>query len=203
MDMVAQIDELDVSLAEGALSLVIAALALGPARLTGSGRGMSSCRIWFPVPTDFDNFTAAFFTRDTLNAQASVFPPSDDKKLALIVVDSATAHARSELESWLIPDTGKLFVWDNVMELYKKTEPWTIAYALNAALKLRNSTHPSKLEIIRSLDLVKSLPVAAPELPLFQSGKAYIILGGVSDLGVHMSLWMYKVSSLFMFCDFL
>ena len=32
-------------------------------------------------------------------------------------------------------------------------------------------------------------------VPLFASYKAYILIGGMSDVGIHVATWMYKVCS--------
>jgi len=98
------------------------------------------------------------------------------------------------LRWWLIPQTGKLFIWDRHLVKEVKRNPWSIGDSLVDGLQAP-ATEPElspNSEAVFPLDLLKQLPVVVPELPLFRGDKEYIILGGASDLGTFISLWMYK-----------
>lgn len=202
VDMLARIDELDASLAEDALSMVVAASALGPARLASPRHRTFPLHVFFSEQTKFNRLTARLFSHPSIGAQVTFETPPADVQLSLIIMDSAAASAHSELESWLIPETGELFIWDEFLDQESKKHPWNLGYALNAALKLRGSPDSTNYDLVYSLEVVKTFHVAIPELPLFDGDKSYIIIGGASDIGVHMSLWMYQVSIITRFCAF-
>lgn len=103
--------------------------------------------------------------------------------------------AQSDLKSWLVPKTGKLFVWDTFLDQESESDPSSIGRALAAGLNLRKHLDTPEVEAAAPLSIMNGLPVAATVLPLFHGEKMYIILGGASDLGLHMSMWMYKVSA--------
>lgn len=194
VNSLARVAKLDASLAEDALPMVIVASSLGPGRIADFGNAISSLRILFPTVSEESLLFARFFKSPAFNAQVTLGAPSEADRFTLIVVDSSTANTHPELESWLVPKLGNLFVWDSFLQHESENKPWNIGYFLSSALKFRDSRRSSEAELIRPLALVKVLPTAVPQLPLFSAEKAYIILGGASDLGVQMSLWMYRVS---------
>lgn len=193
-NMLAEIDELDAFLAEDALSMVIGVLALGPTRLECSKSGISPMHVMFPEPTEINQSIAHFLEYLTWGFQVSFGFPSNDEQFTLIITESSIAEAQSDLKAWLVPKTGNLFVWDAFLHHASEVDPLSIGRALATALKLPTAPHSAKAA--PPFDLVKTLPVTVPEPPLFRSGKAYIILGGASDFGLHMALWMYAVRAL-------
>lgn len=197
VDTLAQIDKLDAHLAEQVLCMVIGALALGPSRFACSGWEICSSRILLPDATEFSQSVANFIKHPALGAKVSYLPISEKDHFELIVVDSSTASVHPELESWLTPKTGELFVWDTVLRRKIERKPWSIGHSLRTALKFSQSASQTATGLIRPLDLLKTLPSVLSEPRLFQNEKAYIILGGASDLGVQMALWMYNVSVLY------
>jgi hypothetical protein len=183
------------SLAHDALFLAISAVAVRKTRVARPTRDMSKLQILVPDSGAFGQKLGNFLGHPRFGTQVTVGTPSDEGRFNLIVVDSATAESQPELRSWLIRRTGKLFIWDRYLLEEVERDPWSIGDSLADGLEA-HVTDPEfsmNSEVIFPLNLLKELPAGVPELPLFRGDKEYIILGGASDLGTFMSLWMYKV----------
>jgi hypothetical protein len=119
---------------------------------------------------------------------------SDDAKFDLIIVDYATLETRPEVAFW----RAKLFIWDKVICESLDIDPWCIGYSLKSALRLAvPGTFSPDTQLIRPRDrsLALSGALDSSGLALFHDSKAYMLIGGASDLGVYVACWMYQVKS--------
>ena len=116
--------------------------------------------------------------------------PSQDDGFDFVVLDSATNSTHPEFSSWLNED-GRVLVWDTMLHEADRLDQLFTA----GLLYYSPSTHIQAKVITPGDILATTTPVSA-ELPLFKSDKAYILLGGASDLGVITALWMYQVEFL-------
>lgn len=182
------------SLAEDVLPMLIGVSALGATRVANAARSIRRTRIFVPESTKFNQMLVTLFSQPQLNTEVTSENPSSEDRFGLIVLNSSSAAANPHFDSWLQPRTGKTFIWDSWLQEQHEQAPWNIGYALSTALERGLTTFPSDTEVVRPVDLLKTLAVKSG-LSIFRSNKAYIVLGGASDLGVFMALWMYKVST--------
>jgi hypothetical protein len=189
----------DDRLAEHALAMVIAAIALGSKRMSNPTLALPSMKILIAGEDEVSKALFKFLELLPSFAHVEIGSAPDDAKFDLIIVDSATLEARPEVAFW----RAKLFIWDRVIRESLDIDPWCIGYSLECALRLAvPGTFSPDTQLIRprnrSLDLsvLHSFGVA-----LFQDSKAYMLIGGASDLGVHVALWMYQVSRVACCCS--
>ena len=127
--------------------------------------------------------------QSNLRCDITVGIPSKDDGFDLIVLDSATNSEHPELSSWLSRD-GRMLIWDDTLhEAYRLDQIFTtgIQHYAPCTQTRTNLVTPSDI-------LAASTPISV-ELPPFKPDKAYLLLGGASDLGVATALWMYQVNS--------
>lgn len=125
--------------------------------------------------------------RSNLLGSVEVGTPSQDDGFDLIVVDSATNSDHPELSSWL-SDGGCILIWDTRLHETDRLDQLFTAGLLYYA----PDTHPDT-KVITPADILATSISVSVELPPFKPDKAYILLGGASDLGVATALWMYQV----------
>ena len=113
--------------------------------------------------------------------------PSQDGGFDLIVLDSATNSEHPELSSWL-SENGRVLVWDT-----KLRDTDRLDQIFKAGLLYYSSNIQTHTKVITPDDVLSTSTLISAELPPFKSDKAYILLGGASDLGVAMALWLYQV----------
>jgi len=170
------------SLAGDLLSILVAGLLLDR-RHTRITRKL---RVLIPEPKAI---AAAphILERSNLLGGVEVGTPSQDDGFDLIVLDSVASSAHPEFSSWL-NEGGRVLAWDTVLH-----EADRLDQLFAAGLRYYSPTTQNHAEVITPEDiLATSTPISA-ELPIFKSGKAYVLLGGASDLGVFTALWMYQV----------
>lgn len=196
----AQVPEADFSthLANDAVAMMIVSAAIGSARVADTARGSLDWRVLVLDSTELGGTLVKFLEHSSLGVAVQHGMPSEDneQRFNLIIQDSTAAQAESLGESWLVRGIGKVFVWDDWLQAQAETDPWNIGYSLSAALNLRQSEwlSASESQVIIPLEISKKMrPTVVPEPRLFSGDKSYIILGGASELGLHMSLWMHKV----------
>lgn len=113
--------------------------------------------------------------------------PSQDHGFDLIVLDSAINSGHPELSSWL-NENGHMFIWDT-----KLHDSDGIDQLFTQGLLYYSPNAQTHTKLITPEDVLSTLTPTPTELPPFKPDKGYILLGGASDLGVAMALWLYQV----------
>lgn len=182
-------------LAEFALAIVISTLALGSsARASTSRRKRPTIQVHV-ADADHSSQAVMGFLK-SLPSLATVIEghPTDEERLDVIIASSQTIAKRPEVSSL----RGKLFIWDSVIRDMIESDPWLLGQTLECGMKLA-TPEIGFGGIIYTEDIIaQSLKTLVPnQLPLFDRAKAYVLIGGVSDLGIHVAIWMYRVSAEF------
>ena len=171
-------------LAGDLLSVLVAGLLLDRRHT----RIAKKLRVFIPEPKAIAA-APRILEKSNLLGCVEVGTPSQDDGFDLVVLDSATNSAHPEFSSWL-NEGGRVLTWDTVLH-----EADRLDQLFTAGLRYYSPTTQNHTGVITPGDiLATSTPIPA-ELPLFKSGKAYVLLGGASDLGVVTALWMYQVES--------
>jgi len=113
--------------------------------------------------------------------------PSQDDEFDLVVLDSTTNAEHPEFSSWL-NEGGRVLIWDT-----RLCETDRLDQLFTAGRLYYSPTTQTCTKIVTPGDILATSTLISAELPLFKSDKAYILLGGASDLGVATALWMYQV----------
>ena len=151
-------------------------------------RTANKLRVLIPEPKAIAAVTQ-ILERSNLLGSVEVGTPSQDDEFDFIVLDSVTNSTHPEFSSWLNKD-GRVLIWDT-----RLSETDQLDQLFTAGLLYYSPDIQTHTKVITPGDvLATSTPVSA-ELPLFKSDKAYVLLGGASDLGVATALWMYQVIS--------
>jgi hypothetical protein len=181
-------------IAEYALTMVITAIALGPSSIFCSGPQIPPVRIFLAAKDELAQVSYSFLKLLHSLAHVEIDEPSSDTRFDLIVVDSSTASQRPEVGFW----RGKMVIWDKVMRDMCQMHPWSLGHSLKTVLRLAapvQSSLRSHMTLTEDQILTSSSKVSNPvENLLFNWNKSYMLIGGASDLGIHMALWMYEVS---------
>jgi Methyltransferase domain len=195
------------SIAEYALSMVIVAIALGPSCVSRSSFKSPPVRIFLAAQDELAQISHSFLKLLNPLAHVEIDEPSSDTRFDWVVVDSHTALQRPEVTFWY----GKVLIWDTVMRDMCQTRPWSLGDSLKAVLQLAAPVQSSLRSHRRhpkdqtpspsspSSPQVSSPPVSSPQVSsptenlLFNWNKSYMLIGGASDLGIHIALWMYEV----------
>jgi Methyltransferase domain len=183
------------SIAEYALSMVIAVIALGPSCVSRSSSKSPPVRIFLAAQDELAQISHSFLKLLHPLANVEIDKPSSDTRFDWVVLDSHTASQRPEVGFW----RGKMLIWDTVMRDMCQVRPWSLGDSLKAALQLAapvQSSLPSHIDHPKDQALTSSSSKVSNRMEnlLFNWNKSYILIGGASDLGVHIALWMYKVS---------
>jgi SAM-dependent methyltransferase len=175
-----------------ALPVVIATLILNPARMAKVGLRSPGKRICI---AEYDNLGRALqdvLEATPLLASLSFGDPSRDSRFDLVIASSSTLAARPEIRSW----RGRLFIWDKAVGDLLNGDPWLLGDTLQSGIQyLTPATPLGDSHVIYPRNLISGTIklLASNSHPLFDAKKAYILLGGVSDLGIHVAMWMYQV----------
>lgn len=183
-------------LAEHALGLVIAALALGPSRLSEADSALPPLRLLIAAEDEVSWALHDVLVALPSLARVEIGGASDDARFDLIIADSTTIAARPEVSFW----HGKLFIWDRLIGEGLERDPWSISYLLKSALRLADTAQfPKALSLTYPRE--KAISVCMPSGPLFNPKKSYVLIGGASDLGLQVALWMYQVRESCLLCS--
>ncbi|KZV87149.1 ketoacyl-synt-domain-containing protein [Exidia glandulosa HHB12029] len=118
-----------------------------------------------------------------------------------IVLCGYTDAAKLAIAGELLANPGTLYPWNHVTDGIPgvlKHSPWVIGNALSAMLPLVGDhivecpllVYDAPVEILRR---VSPAAIAGPvHAELFDSHRAYVLVGGIGSLGVQIALWMYK-----------
>jgi hypothetical protein len=178
-------------LAGDAVAILVGSLALGPTRTCRSSRS-PAVNILATSTEQLGKTLTRFFSAISSVASLTLGQPSlrpTDAKFDVIITDSATLAAKPEIA----PTGKKLFVWDTIVREMANTDPYSVGYALEVGLKLSSPSTESGTICPRDLVRAKGGSLVPTKVPLFSTNKAYILIGGMSDVGIHVSTWMYKV----------
>ena len=186
-------DEADV-FTEYAITSAIATLVLGPARTTGGAPDKPPLKVLL-ADEAVSNKLSRFCSTIPSLIQTRTSVVGDDERFDIILTSSKELAERPEIELW----RGSILVWDDVLHQAISRDSWVLGHLLKTSLRLAKvDSSISESPVISPRTLSR---FAVPVLPgpkktsLFNSSKAYLLVGGMSDLGVHFALWMYQVSN--------
>lgn len=177
-------DVVNPGLAGDLLSILVAGLLLDRHHT----RTAKKLRVLIPEPKPIA-VAPHLLEKSKLLGNVEVGAPSQDDGFDLIVVDSATNSAHPEFSSWL-NEGGRVLIWDTMLR-----ETDRLDRLFTAGLLHYPPITPTHTGVITPGDILSTSTPTSAELPLFKPDKAYILLGGASDLGVITALWMYQVGS--------
>lgn len=181
---------------EYALASAITTLVLGPARTTGGAPASPSLKV---LLADGDAVTSKLrklcsTIPSLIKTQTSAV--DDDERFDLILTSSKELAERPEIGLW----RGTIFVWDDALHQMTSRDSWALGHLVKTSLRLAKVNHSISESPVTSPGTLSRLmiPLSLDQktAPLFNSSKAYLLVGGMSDLGVHLALWMYQVSDL-------
>ena len=188
-------DEGDV-FTEYALASAIVTLVLGPARTTGETPDKPPIKVLLADEDAVTRKLKRFCSTIPSLIQTRTSVVDDDEKFDIILTSSKELAKRPEIGLW----RGSVFVWDDVLDRVASMDPWVLGHLIKTSLRLakvNRSISESPVISPRTLSrFMNPLPLDQKATPLFSSSKAYLLVGGMSDLGVHFALWMYQVSDI-------
>jgi SAM-dependent methyltransferase len=170
------------NLAGDLVSVLVAGLLLDCRRT----RTTKKLRVLIPEPEAI-TLLPQILEQSNLFGDVEVRKPSQNDGFDLIVLDSATNSEHPEFSSWL-SEGGRVLIWD-----IRLHETDRLDQLFTAGLQYYSPTTPARTKVIVPGDIFATSAPISVELPPFKPNKAYILLGGVSDLGVATALWMYQV----------
>ncbi|EGO26553.1 putative polyketide synthase [Serpula lacrymans var. lacrymans S7.9] len=188
-------DELDAQVVASVIPvLLIGGLAIGAGALRDPSR-MKSGRI---VVTHSDTATGqalAWFLH-TLGLQpigvGSKASPFELSKLALRngdLVLSGYSHDNQLLTSFVAEGT-RVFSWATSINLAHtlSSDPWLVGDTLQAAVDISSEFELPNVKVLSG----PSTESSSASSKLFKADEAYLLVGGVGSLGMHIALWMYE-----------
>ncbi|KAF9650882.1 hypothetical protein BDM02DRAFT_3185038 [Thelephora ganbajun] len=184
-------DEADV-FTEYALTSAIATLILGPARATGGIPDGPPLKVLLADEEAVTSKLMRFFSIIPSLIQTRTGAANDDERFDLILTGSKELAKRPEIGLW----RGPIFVWDDVLREMTSRDSWALGHLIKTSLRLakvkRSISEPAVISPRTLSRFMVPLPLDQKDAPLFSSSKAYLLVGGMSDLGVHFALWMYQ-----------
>lgn len=170
----------NLNLAGDLVSILVAGLLFDRSH----ARTTKKLRVLIPTPEAIA-LVPRILEQSNLFGDVEVGTPSQHDGFDLIVLDSATNSEHPELSSWLT-ETGRVLIWDT--KLYSTDR-------LDRLLTtgLLHYSPDTRTKVIIPDDVLSTSKPISTQLPPFKPDKAYILLGGASDLGVATALWMYQV----------
>jgi len=186
-------DEADV-FTEYALTSAIATLVLGPARTAGGTPEMPPLKVLLADGDAVTSKLGRFCSTIPSLIQTRTSVVDDDERFDLVLTSSKELAGRPEIGLW----RGPIFVWDDVLCQMTSRDSWVLGHLVKTSLRLAKvdrSISESPVISPRTLSrFMIPLPLDQKKTPLFSPSKAYLLVGGMSDLGVHFALWMHQVS---------
>ena len=182
---------------EYALTGAIVALALGPARTTGGTPDKPPLKVLLADEGAVTNKLRRFCSTIPSLIQTRTGAVDIDERFDVILTSTKELAERPEIGLW----RGTIFVWDDALREMTSRDPWVLGHSVKISLRLAKVDRLARSEspVISPRTLCRfmvPLPLEQKAAPLFSSSKAYLLVGGMSDLGVHFALWMYQVSNL-------
>ena len=182
---------------EYALTGAIVALVLGPARTTGGTPDKPPLKVLLADEDVVANKLKRFCSTIPSLIQTRTKVVDIDEQFDVILTSSKELTEKPEVGLW----RGTIFVWDDVLREMASRDPWTLGHSVKTSLRLAKADGliRSDYPVISPRTLSRfmvPLPLDQKITPLFGQSKAYLLVGGMSDLGVHLALWMYQASDL-------
>jgi len=191
--MILDADDAADAFTEYAITSAIATLVLGPARTTGKTPDKPPLKVLLTDETVSSKLSRFCSTIPSL-IQTRTTVIDDDERFDIILTSSKELAERPEIELW----RGSILVWDDVLRQMISRDSWVLGHLVKTSLRLakvNSSISESPVISPRTLSRFAVPVLTSPKkTPLFSSSKAYLLVGGMSDLGVHFALWMYQVS---------
>ena len=179
---------------EYAIASAIVTLILGPARTMGGIPDKPPLKVLLADEVAVSSKLERFCSMIPSLIQTRTSVTDDDEEFDLILTSSKELAERPEIELW----RGPIFVWDDVLRQMTSRDSWVLGHLVKTSLrlaKINSSISESPVINPRTLSrFMVPVPLDQKKTPLFSSSKAYLLVGGMSDLGVHFALWMYQVS---------
>ncbi|KAH7906404.1 hypothetical protein BJ138DRAFT_1222020, partial [Hygrophoropsis aurantiaca] len=181
------------------LGIILGSLVLGPSRITFPGSVHPPLRVLVALSSkELADSVTLYLQTCSLHVETTIFSNSPHPEhFNIVLTDSSTTAQYPILRRWL-HRTGKLLEWDHLLQKYIAEDPWMIRYALESGLGLATPVAPNtEMESISGAfnsEQLPSLPLAdVPSTrPLFDPTKAYVLLGGIGGLGIHLAVWLYQ-----------
>ena len=175
------------------LALVVASIVLGPERGLDAPKDAPPLKV---VLANDDDLSKNLFTLLSLVPNLATVSRHDaplDSQFDVVVSSLEESETHPEFACW----GGSLFLWDKILSHLFDESPWRVGYFVNMALKLFESTVADPNQNLLPSPRTSSLKVSESprSIALFDPEKSYILIGGCGDLGVHLALWMYQVST--------
>ena len=179
---------------EYALTSAITTLILGPARTTDSTLEKPPLKVLLADVEAVTSMIQNFCSTMTSIVEIQTCTTNDDEKFDIILISSKELAERPEIRLW----HGRILAWDNVLRELTSGDSWILGHLIKTSLCLTQVDRLiSKFPVISpSMHSLPVVPVSLDQkkVRLFNPSKVYLLIGGVSDLGVHFALWMYQVS---------
>ena len=188
-------DEADV-FTEYAIASAITTLILGPARTMGGTSDKPPLKVLLADDRAISSKLGRFCSAIPSLIRTRTRAINDDERFDIILASSKELEERPEIRLW----RGHIFVWDDALRQMTSRDPWTLGHLVKTSLRLAKvNSSISESSAISPGTLSRPMVLASldKKTPLFSSSKAYLLAGGMSDLGVHFALWMYQVSDFF------
>ena len=201
-----------VSTGPSLLAPSIAALLVGPPNLSNPSRLRGKRVLIFSPSTSEESLSRDLQTAlATLpmdvtfltSLEGSLLKPIYAQKPDFIVSGTCDKHHMATLQDILSP-SGRALFWNDpdrgVAKLLAE-DPWIVGDAVRASLdyhrrqQLPDIVYTSLLASLGDIDANKTARLPS----LFNPHKAYLLVGGIGSLGLHIALWMYNVSSSYVY----
>ncbi|KAI0032769.1 hypothetical protein K488DRAFT_49166, partial [Vararia minispora EC-137] len=184
------------------LGALICALALGPSRLHRP-------RVVRPILHVLVNIRGEDLTRATTSylalsssATATTIPSRPEELFDVVLTDSVTLSTASHLLRH-VKLRGRLVIWDTDVLRLLEDDPWAVQHAIHSVHKLLHTTNYAATTENTLVDEAEAssgttTPVKVSEDPtqttrrLFGENQSYLLVGGLSALGLHIAMWMYE-----------
>lgn len=109
----------------------------------------------------------------------------------VVVTDQSSLEANPLLEL-SVGKNGRLIIWSSqLLEETVSQEAWILRYILSAGI------HSLNLLPINGIPSLESKAIMPPDglahRAFFEPNKAYVLIGGIGGIGLHLAVWLYKV----------
>ncbi|KAH9934282.1 ketoacyl-synt-domain-containing protein [Fomitopsis serialis] len=184
-----------------ALAAIIAVLAIGPANFSDPQRLEDTCILVTHSDTSIGHDVCRFYESRGLHVVRLPSQASTSETRQILarrpryIVSGRLRATDNDVNKTLTRlRSEKVFQWDDPstgLDRILTEDPWVIGDALRLAL-----SHPADFTEVFSPP-IELLGVAPPaEVPshmrIFDPEKAYVLIGGIGGLGLHIAYWMYK-----------
>lgn len=181
-----------------AVAWAVSVLAMGGSHLMNEERLQEKSVVVTHADTEVGKEIAHIYNQ--LGAQVSTLASkptaSDLNKVAAqrpqVIVSAATTSAEIEIFDNLLAPGGKQFAWRHEKGLSQAlaSDPWSVGDAIKFGVESQIKTHAAYSAPVDLVPASDSEVEYQPEL--FSADKVYLLLGGISGLGLGIVQWMYQ-----------